>query len=213
MKKIINWLLPKEKKLFEFLRDESENTLEAANELKNFVNEYSKIERSERIARIQSIKKLEEKVDELKIAVVDSLRKGSMNLAEAYFALNTAALIEQISDQINIVASRFVTLSIERIDDYIIKQVDILYIIVEELNKVILNLKKDKHLKQHVERVRLLEQDADDIYNNALSDLFHYYKNSIDIIKYKEIYELFETLIDKCADAANVIENMIDKHS
>ena len=41
----------------------------------------------------------------------------------------------------------------------------------------------------------------------------HFYKNSIDIIKYKEIYELLEEIIDKCEDVAHVIESIAVKHA
>lgn len=61
MKKIIRWLVPKEEKFFEMLAEESENALESAKQLKNFVDNYSKFERSERKSKAKSIKNIKQK--------------------------------------------------------------------------------------------------------------------------------------------------------
>ena len=69
-----------------------------------------------------------------------------------------------------------------------------------------------KHIKEHYLKVRNLEEEADGVYNDALSELFHFYKNPVDIIKYKEIYGILEEIIDKCKEVANLVEDVIEKH-
>ena len=110
---------------------------------------------------------------------------------------------------IGTVALRFVLLGIERIDVHIIKLVDIVHSAASELNKSILDLKKSNGMKEHYIKIRSLENEADDAYHEALSELFHFYKNSIDIIKYKEIYELLEEITDKCEDAAHIMKRYV----
>lgn len=124
-----------------------------------------------------------------------------------------AVLLDDIIDLINTVALRFVLLSIERIDDYIIKSVDIILSAINEVNKSILGLRMLKDIKEHYVKIHSLENEAEEIYHDALSELFHFYKNSIDIIKYKDIYELLKEIIDKCIDVANVAEDIVVKHS
>ena len=58
MRKIISFILPKEKKFLEMLSSQSEIAFEASKMLKNFVDEYPGLQRSERKSRAQSIKKI-----------------------------------------------------------------------------------------------------------------------------------------------------------
>ena len=213
MKKIIHFILPKEKKLFEMLAEQSEIVFMAAKDLKDFINEYPKLERSSRKARVQSIKRLEHKADELTRNIVYRLNKSFAMPIDKEHIYKIASFLEEISDLISDAALRFVILSIERIDGYIIKFVDVICSVMEELNKIIADLRKLKGLKENCAKIYSLENEADGIYHDALSELFHFYKNSIDIIKYKEIYGLLDKTINKCRDTADVIESIAAKHS
>lgn len=213
MANIMRWLVPKEEKFFEMLAEQSQNALEAAKELKVFVDEYSKFERSERKAKAQSIKNIEHKGDELTHKIIERLDKSFITTINKEEIRQMAFLIDDITDLVNEAALRFILLGIERIDGYITKLVDVIVHSVSEISKSISDLKKLKHLKEHYAKIQSLKNEADDIYHEALSELFHFYKNSIDIIKYKEIYELLEKITDKCEDTASVIGSIAVKHS
>ena len=193
------------------LASQAENAMEGAKELKNLIENYSDIERSERKARAYAIKKIELKGDEISKKIFERLNKNFRAPIDRSQIQQIAILLDDIIDLINATASRFVILSIERIDENITKLVNLTNSIVHEVNASIADLKKMKNIKEHCKKLCELEREADEIYQSALSDLFHYYKNSIDIIKYKEIYELLESAIDKCKDIANVIEGIAVK--
>ena len=123
-----------------------------------------------------------------------------------------AVLLDDVIDLINAVALRFVLMGVERIDKHIIRLADLISNAVGELNKSIADLRRLKDMKEHYIRMHSIENEADEVYHNALSDLFHYYKNSIDIIKYTKIYELLEKITDKCEEVTHVIENIVVKH-
>lgn len=213
MTNIMHWLVPREEKFFEMLIEQSENALEGAKELKNFVNNYEKLEKSERKSKAQKIKSIEHKGDEITHKIMEKLNKTFITPIDKEDIHQMAVLLDDVIDLINAVSLRFVLLGIERIDEYITKLVDITLNVVTELNKSILDLRKLKDMNEHYVKIHTLENKADDIYHEALSELFHYYKNSIDIIKYKEIYELLEKITDKCEDVTHVIENIVMKHA
>ena len=213
MKKILHWLMPKEEKFFEMLAEQSENALDAAKQLKDFINDYHKLEKSERKARAQSIKKLEHKGDDLSHGMMDKLNKTFVTPIDKEDIHQMTVLIDDLVDLIDAVALRLVLLGIERIDDYINRLAGIILEAVGEVNKHVADLRKLKYSKDHYVRIHTLENEADDVYHEALSQLFHYYKNSIDIIKYKEIYELLEKVTDKCEDITHVIEAVVVKHA
>ena len=213
MANIMHWLVPKEEKFFEMLTEQSENALEGAKELKNFVHSYSKFERSERKSKAQVIKNIEHKGDEITHKIIESLNRTFITPIDKEDIHEMAVLLDDVIDLINAVALRFVLLGVERIDGYILKLVDVILSSVAEVNKSIFDLRKLKDMREHYIRIHSLENEADEIYHEALSELFHFYKNSIDIIKYKEIYELLEKITDKCEEVTHVIESIVVKHA
>ena len=61
--------------------------------------------------------------------------------------------------------------------------------------------------------VNSLENDADDLLDSTLLKLFSSPITAVELIKQKDIYQMLETVTDKCEDAANVIESIIIKYS
>lgn len=213
MKRILRWLVPKEKEFFDVLAEQSQNVFNMANELKAFLHNYEKFERSERKAGAQSISRLENDMDELTKRAMHKLDKSYSTPIDKEDIQKIALLLEEISDLINATASRYIILSIERVDDYAIKMANLLHLILDELNKSILKLKKLKYAKEDCIKIHDIENQADEIFDDALSDLFHYYKNPMDVMKYRDIYEFLEKAINKCRDVAGVIERVVMKHS
>ena len=208
----MRWLAQKED-FFEMLVEQSENALESAKELKNFVDNYSKFERSERKSKAQTIKNIEHKADLVTRKIIENLDKNVRVPFEKEDIRKMTLLLDDVIDLTNTVASRFIILSIERIDENILKMSDIINNAVSEVNKAVSELRKLKHIKEHCAKISDFEKEADDVYNEALAELFHYYKNSIDIIKYKEIYELLESIADKCKHIGNLAESIATKNA
>lgn len=213
MKRIMNWLVPKEEKFFDMLAKQSENALKAAEELKEFIRDYEKSSRSERKSKSNSMKSIERKGDEIAHEIMEKLDTTFITPIDKEDIHRMTVLLDDVVDLIDAATLRFVILGIERIDDHIIKLVNITHQSVEELNKAVADLKKLKHIKEHYIKIHSFENEADEVYYNALSELFHFFKNPIDIIKYKEVYELLEGVTDKCEDVANVIESIVVKHA
>jgi uncharacterized protein Yka (UPF0111/DUF47 family) len=54
-----------------------------------------------------------------------------------------------------------------------------------------------------------LESDADRVMRSAMSKLFRNESDVRQVIKLKAIYELLESLTDRCEDVANLIEGIV----
>jgi uncharacterized protein Yka (UPF0111/DUF47 family) len=54
-----------------------------------------------------------------------------------------------------------------------------------------------------------LEADADYVMRSAMAKLFREEPDAKEIIKLKEIYQLLESVTDKCEDVANLIEGIV----
>ena len=63
------------------------------------------------------------------------------------------------------------------------------------------------------EEIDRLESDADRVMRSAMSKLFREEPDVREVIKLKAIYELLETITDKCEDVANQIEGIVLENS
>ena len=63
------------------------------------------------------------------------------------------------------------------------------------------------------EEIDQLESDADRVMRSAMSKLFREQQDVREIIKLKAVYELLETITDKCEDVANIVEGIVLENS
>ena len=63
------------------------------------------------------------------------------------------------------------------------------------------------------EEIDRLESDADRVMRSAMSKLFREETDVRELIKLKEIYELLESISDRCEDVANLIEGVVLENS
>ena len=63
------------------------------------------------------------------------------------------------------------------------------------------------------EEIDRLESDADRVMRSAMSRLFREEKDVRELIKLRAIYELLESISDRCEDVANLIEGVVLEHS
>lgn len=63
------------------------------------------------------------------------------------------------------------------------------------------------------EEIDRLESDADRVMRGAMSKLFREEPDVRELIKLKAIYELLESISDRCEDVANLIEGIVLEHA
>jgi predicted phosphate transport protein (TIGR00153 family) len=63
------------------------------------------------------------------------------------------------------------------------------------------------------EEIDKLESDADRVMRSAMSQLFREENDVRELIKLKAIYELLESISDRCEDVANLIEGVVLENS
>ncbi len=87
---------------------------------------------------------------------------------------------------------------------------------VAEVNTAVYGLRNMKDL-QHITtacvRINDLENDADNLFDAAMLELFASSVGGKEIIKRKDIFRMLERLTDKCEDASNAIETIIIKYT
>ena len=82
---------------------------------------------------------------------------------------------------------------------------------VSELNIAIhalRNIKNPDSIKESCRTIRKFEKEADDIYRKSIAQLFET-TDVIEIIKWKEIFDRLEKVMDKTEDVAGIILRIV----
>jgi len=89
----------------------------------------------------------------------------------------------------------------------------VLTVATMELSAAIHNIPSPEKALQRVIEINRLENESDRICRTLIAQLFEEEKDPVQIIKWKEIFEVVETAVDKCEDVSNVIESIILKNA
>jgi uncharacterized protein Yka (UPF0111/DUF47 family) len=80
-----------------------------------------------------------------------------------------------------------------------------------EVESAIRALEKPQEALKHCIEINRYENDSDRLCRTLIAQLFDEEKDPVQIIKWKEIFEVIETAVDKCEDVANVVEGVVLK--
>jgi uncharacterized protein Yka (UPF0111/DUF47 family) len=80
---------------------------------------------------------------------------------------------------------------------------------VKEAVALLHNMDNSRQILTICEEIDRLESDADHVMRAAMSKLFRDEPDVRNLIKLKAIYEILETVTDRCEDVANIIEGII----
>lgn len=78
--------------------------------------------------------------------------------------------------------------------------------------KALDNLNNAADISSWCNKIKQLENYADQVYGKAVSAIMTNEKSSVELIKYTEILSAFEKATDRCEDATVVIESIIIKN-
>ena len=78
---------------------------------------------------------------------------------------------------------------------------------------LLVNIKRPADILKSCEEIDRLESDADRVLRAAMSKLFRDEPDVKQLIKLRTIYELLETISDRCEDVANIIEGIVLENS
>ncbi len=200
--------MPSETGFFDLFEQASENVVEAGQCLKNLMNNFEESEK-----QIQHIKDLEHKGDGLTHDLILKLNKTFITPLDREDIHALASALDDILDEIDAVAILFRVFKIVHPTPTACKLADVLHESAKEVGKGIsMLLEKNWDIKDCTIRVNSLENEADEVSREAISQLFEEEPDPKMVMKWKEIYERFEIGTDCCEDAVNVLERIALKN-
>ena len=61
-------------------------------------------------------------------------------------------------------------------------------------------------------QLKLLEEEGDALYHEAVEQLFSTVTDAIEVMKWKELYDKIEDAIDQCEDVGNTLQSIALKN-
>jgi predicted phosphate transport protein (TIGR00153 family) len=210
-------LLPREGNFFEMFDQHANRIVEAAHAFSRMVANYSDVEK--RALYHREVDDAERAADRITQEVSRALHKTfitPIDRDQIHQLINTmddvADLIQDSAETMALYDVRHMTEDIVRLTDLSVKCCERLKDAVGLIGKVRDAATAEAALKT-CEEIDRLESDADHVMRSAMSRLFREEPDVRELIKLKAVYELLETITDRCEDAANLIEGIALENS
>jgi hypothetical protein len=214
---IFGKLLPRESNFFEMFNQHADRIVEAAHAFSHLVTNYSDVGLREKYT--QDVDDAEHAADRVTHEVNKALHKTfitPIDREQIHGLINTmddvVDLIQDSAETMALYDVRHMTDDIKRLTELSVKCCERLRYAVKLLDKIADPSTAEAALKT-CEEIDKLESDADRVMRSAMSKLFREEPDVREVIKLKAIYELLETITDKCEDVANLIEGVILENS
>ena len=202
-------LLPKEEAFFDLFKQAAHNVIEGSRLLKELMEDYTNVQQ-----KIEQMKEVEHIGDGITHDIALRLNQTFLTPLDREDIHDLASALDDILDAVEAVADRFAIYKITQPTESAIRLGDILYRASVAVGRGVDHIAMShEEVKEYGVQVNSLENEADRVSRDAISELFEKEANPIAVIKWKEIYETFEEGTDRCEDVANVIERIVLKQT
>jgi hypothetical protein len=172
------------------------------------------ITKEERAQKIRKIEDYEHKGDEITHQIFQALGSTFITPFDREDIHELTSKLDDILDYLQGASTRIILYRVDAISPEAERLAVLIHDSVVELHKAIPKLRDLRDVKlinESLVRINSIENEADDLFERAIANLFDTCKDPIMLIKSKELLVSLETATDQCEDAANVIESIIVK--
>ncbi len=159
------------------------------------------------------IKDIEHECDEITHGITTRLNRSFITPFDREDIYTLSVALDDVCDYIDAAARASVMYGINDANEFIKDLARIIHELSMEINSATALLKDGKGMSRHLLEIQRLENDADEVYFKAIAALFKNATDPIEVIKYKELYEILENATDRSESVANIIESIVLKHN
>jgi predicted phosphate transport protein (TIGR00153 family) len=202
-------IFPREERFFDLFVEDAENVLTGARRLEQMLRSYADREQA-----AKELFAIEHHGDELSHSIG---RRLNTTFVTPFDREDIHALISSLDDVLDLieeVADTFILYNIESPTAAALQQAGIIVKQCELLNEALKRLRGFSGLDEYWIEVHRLENEGDRVARAAVAELFSNERmKPTDVIKWKDVYALLESCIDKCEDVANILERIVVKQA
>ncbi|NLO92158.1 MAG: DUF47 domain-containing protein [Elusimicrobia bacterium] len=203
--------LPKETKFFDLLDQQTCNLQKAAAKFRQLAKDGKFDEEG-----AKAMREIEQEGDTFAHEITDALNRTFITPLDREDIFALAHEIDDIVDYINSTTTRMklykLTTPVPEMQQFGVLFEDA----VNNLCKAVTGLReisRPRRILDYCIEVNRLENAGDQLKDAAVEKLFDQVKDPITLIKWKEIFEVSEVILDKCEHVAKIIESIVVKQS
>ena len=210
---ILSFFVPKDRVFFGLFEELSAVLVEAATVFKELADTKDIEKRGDLVKKIHDI---EHKADNITHKIFTELSINFITPFDREDIHYLATSLDDIIDYIHGSSNRLVLYNVEKLSPAMVKLAEITLKQAQEIQIAISNMRSMNNvvrIREAIVRINSLENQADDVFDASIANLFLTQTNAVELIKEKELLANMETATDKCEDVANVIESIIIKYA
>lgn len=204
-------LIPRDRKFFALFEQGTQNAVKIAQQLKDMVHIWENVKE-----RVGVITDLEHQGDAITHQIFDQLHRSFITPLDREDIALLAHSLDDVTDFIHAAADAMFLYKVERPTNKAKELVDIVVQAVVEVERAVSEIhgriSRNQLLNRCVE-INRLENIGDSVYRSAMAELFDGSADMAGLIKWREIYEHMESVIDRCEDIANILEGVAIKYA
>ncbi len=200
--------MPHDGDFFVLFQKQAENIVVGAQAFVGMLEHYTGVPE-----QVQRIKAIEHNGDEITHQIFRKLNQTFITPFDREDIHELCSTMDDVIDLIDAAASRFVLYRVNEVRPGTIELCRVLTAATTELKEAIYAMESPDKALHRVIEINRLENESDRICRTLIAQLFEEETNPVQIIKWKEIFEVIETAVDKCEDVSNVIESVILKNA
>jgi len=202
---------PKDVNFFNLFEEQVGHAVEAARFFKEVVSQgYVNEEVVSKMAAI------EHQGDDVAHAIIDQLNKTFITPFDREDIHSLTMQIDDIVDMLNTIVSRLRIYNISGVDKNLVEFAGVIEQSVQAVARAVGGLRRIKKVQVVFDacvEVNRLENVGDAMRDRVLMDLFRIVKDPIAVIKWKDIYQDAETVLDICEDVAHIVDSIMVKQA
>ena len=204
-------LMPREGRFFELFNEHALQLAEGARELAVLISSGDDIER--RAYNIESIEKRGDKIAHTAIELLHRTFITPLDRDDIHRLVSKMDdildVIEDTSQSIYAYDVKSITPEARRLAELCVACVDK----VKDAVGMLSNMDNAKTIMVVCQDIDRLESEADHVMRSAMARLFREEPDVKQVMKMRSVYEMLETVTDRCEDVANVIQSIVLENS
>jgi predicted phosphate transport protein (TIGR00153 family) len=202
-------LIPKEEQYFGLFRQMTSHIYDAASQLAEMLAD----KQEEFPSYLKKIKAIEHTCDELTHSISKKLNSSFITPFDREDIYHLSGALDDIVDLIDDAARALVMYNVRETTDYARQFGDVIQRMAVQLHEVVSTLERPAGIAPRLVEIHRLENEGDDLYHEAIGELFRGTPDALRVIRWKDVYDKLEAAVDRCEQAANIIESVIIKHA
>ena len=211
---VIKWFMPREERFHTLLEKDTQNLRRGARLFEEIANAPTLDERRVKTVRLKAI---EHDGDQLTRQIFEALNSTFITPLDREDIRSLAKDLDDILDYLESVAQSLILFDLDEVTEGMSQFARILVGMTEEIDQatgLVWDLSNQKQIHESIVRISELENQGDALYATVIAQLFKSAsRESIDILKWKEVYDGLEEACDACKDYTHALGNVVIKNA